>query len=76
MNTYNHMDLLPIANVQPTDYCEYISISEKLSPGYTNEQLMNHAAKIHALRFKEGAFVIHSPSGSIPTISECACWLI
>ena len=29
-----------------------------------------------ALRRKDGARVIQLPSGNMPTISECACWLI
>jgi hypothetical protein len=28
------------------------------------------------LRFRVGARLIQLPSGSMPTISECACWLI
>lgn len=38
-------------------------------------QELSQASKM-ALRLSVGARVTQLPSGSMPTISECACWLI
>ena len=56
---------LVVPNVSAAEY------KYKTMPG-----LILHFGNKMAFRFKEGALVIQLPSGSMPTISLCACWLI